>query len=168
MHIQKKKFGNKGCYYLAMITLSFIISLMNSCSKDDVIGDKYPVMNKDVFELAGEASDSLYEIYGQDYDLHGLVLSDKNSNEDIAYASLSHQDETSILDSEGNKLGDIKYGKNDIQEIDIYNFCTVKRKVDKQKGKIYIITPAKNKQTNIFIKISVFLKKGAGYSIPIY
>lgn len=163
-----KKFGTKGCYYLAVIALSIITSLMNSCSKYDDIGDKFPVMNQKVIELTENVSDSLYEIYGQDYYLSGIVISDKNSKEDIAYASLSHQDETSILDSEGNKLGDIKYGKNDTQEIDIYEFCTIKRKIDKKKGKFYIITPAKNKKPGIFIYLNISLKKGAGISIPIH
>ena len=72
------------------------------------------------------------------------------------------------LYEKGNKLGEVKYGKNDVMEINIYNFCTLKRKLDSQKGKMYIITPAKDKRNDIYIGINLILDKGIGGGITIY
>ncbi len=52
-------------------------------------------------------------------------------------------------------------------EINIYNFCTLKSKLDSQKGKMYIITPSQNKKKDIYIGLIVYHDKGQPTTVNI-
>lgn len=169
MHMKLKRIGNFKIISTVAILLCILVA---SCTKDDDMGLKVPCMNHSdnsyYLSDSPEKVDSLYEIYEQPYHLWELGIYSKEKNESIGGASFSSQNETEILDDKGNKLGEVKYGKNDVLEINIYNFCSLKRKLDSLKGKMYIITPTQNKRKDIYISLIVFHDKGQPATVKIY
>ena len=174
MLLKEKRIGNCFAFYSLSLTtlLSIFVIFATSCTKDDDMGLKSPCMNHsdNNYYLSNlpEKVDSLYEIYEQPYHLWRLGIYSKETHESIGGVSFSNQNETEILDDKGNKLGEVKYGKNDVMEINIYNFCTLKRKLDSQKGKMYIITPSQNKKKDIYIGLIVYHDKGQPTTVNIY
>ena len=158
--------------FLILMLCSIIVIFATSCTKDDDMGLKSPCMNHsdNNYYLSNlpEKVDSLYEIHEQPYHLWRLGIYSKETNESIGDVSFSNKNETEILDDKGNKLGEVKYGKNDVIEININNFCTLKRKLDSQKGKMYIITPTQNKRQDIYISLIVYHDKGQPTTVNIY
>lgn len=173
MLMKVKRIGNCFAFYSLSLTtlLSIFVIFTTSCTKDDM-GLKSPCMNHNdnnyYLSNLPEKVDSLYEIYEQPYHLWRLGIYSQETHESIGGVSFSNQNETEILDDKGNKLGEVKYGKNDVMEINIYNFCTLKRKLDSQKGKMYIITPTQNKRKDIYISLIVYHDKGQPTTVNIY
>ncbi len=167
MHMKKKRTGKSKLF--VVFTILFTICTI-SC-KDDDMSDKLPIMNHsdDTYTLSSipTETDSIYEVNEQPYHLWSLSIDGKETKEQIAGVSFSSQTETDITDDKGDKIGEVKYGKNDVLEINIYNFCTLKRKLDSQKGKMYIITPTQNKRNDISVNISIMLDKGGPATITI-
>lgn len=170
--VLKDMYNMKKFNFLILMLCSIIVIFATSCTKDDDMGLKSPCMNHsdNNYYLSNlpEKVDSLYEIYEQPYHLWRLGIYSKETHESIGGVSFSNQNETEILDDKGNKLGEVKYGKNDVMEINIYNFCTLKRKLDSQKGKMYIITPSQNKKKDIYIGLIVYHDKGQPTTVNIY
>ena len=174
MLMKEKRIGNCLAFYSLLLTtlFSIIVICATSCTKDDDMGLKSPCMNHsdNNYYLSNlpEKIDSLYEIHEQPYHLWRLGIYSKETNESIGDVSFSNKNETEILDDKENKLGEVKYGKNDVIEININNFCTLKRKLDSQKGKMYIITPTQNKRQDIYISLIVYHDKGQPTTVNIY
>ena len=173
MLMKEKRIGNCFAFYSLLLTTLFcIIVIFATSCKDDYMGLKSPCMNHsdNNYYLSNlpEKIDSLYEIHEQPYHLWRLGIYSKETNESIGDVSFSNKNETEILDDKGNKLGEVKYGKNDVIEININNFCTLKRKLDSQKGKMYIITPTQNKRQDIYISLIVYHDKGQPTTVNIY
>ena len=170
--VLKDMYNMKKFKFLILMLCSIIVICATSCTKDDDMGLKSPCMNHsdNNYYLSNlpEKVDSLYEIHEQPYHLWRLGIYSKETHESIGGVSFSNQNETEILDDKGNKLGEVKYGKNDVMEINIYNFCTLKRKLDSQKGKMYIITPSQNKRKDIYIGLIVYHDKGQPTTVNIY
>ena len=166
---KKKRIGKASALGILIISL---FTFAVSCTKDNDMGLKSPCMNHNdnnyYLSNLPEKVDSLYEIYEQPYHLWRLGIYSKETHESIGGVSFSNQNETEILDDKGNKLGEVKYGKNDVMEINIYNFCTLKRKLDSQKGKMYIITPTQNKRKDIYVSLIVYHDKGQPTTVNIY
>lgn len=174
MLMKEKRIGNCLAFYSLLLTtlFSIIVICATSCTKDDDMGLKSPCMNHsdNNYYLSNlpEKVDSLYEIHEQPYHLWRLGIYSKETHESIGDVSFSNKNETEILDDKGNKLGEVKYGKNDVTEININNFCTLKRKIDSQKGKMYIITPTQNKRQDIYVSLIVYHDKGQPTTVNIY
>lgn len=173
MLMKEKRIGNCFAFYSLLLTTLFcIIVIFATSCKDDDMGLKSPCMNHsdNNYYLSNlpEKIDSLYEIHEQPYHLWRLGIYSKETNESIGDVSFSNKNKTEILDDKGNKLGEVKYGKNDVIEININNFCTLKRKLDSQKGKMYIITPTQNKRQDIYISLIVYHDKGQPTTVNIY
>ena len=173
MLMKKKRIGKRlACYSFSLIALLSIFAILATSCKDHDEGMIVPCMNhsdnKYYLSNTPEKVDSLYEVNEQSYHLWSLGIYNKETHESIGEITFSSQNENDIFDEKGNKLGEVKYGKNDVMEINIYNFCTLKRKLDSQKGKMYIITPAKDKRNDIYIGINLILDKGIGGGITIY
>lgn len=173
MLMKQKRIGKHFAFYsFSLIALLCIFATLTISCKDDDEDMIVPCMNhsdnKYYLSSSPENVDTLYEMNEQSYHLWNLSIYDKETKEDIAYLSFSSQNESEIVDKKGNKLGEVKYGKNDVMEINIYNFCTLKRKLDSQKGKMYIITPAKDKRNDIYTSLNLILDKGIGGGITIY
>lgn len=171
--MKKKRIGKRYAFYrFSLIALLSILAIFATSCKDDAEDIKVPCMNHSdnsyYLSNSPEEVDSLYEIYEQPYHLRSLSIYNKETHESIGDVFFSSQNENDILDAKGNKLGEVKYGKNDVIEIYIYNFCTLKRKLDSQKGKMYIITPDKDKRNDIYTSINLILDKGIGGGITIY
>lgn len=168
-NMKKKRIGKASALGILIISL---FTFAVSCTKDDDMGGKMPIMNHQDNNYylydSPEKVDSLYEIYEQPYHLWRLGIYSKETHERIGDVSFSNQNETEILDDKGKKLGEVKYGKNDVMEINIYNFCTLKRKLDSQKGKMYIITPTQNKSQDIYLSLIVYHAKGQPTTVNIY
>ena len=170
--VLKDMYNMKKFNFLILMLCSIIVICATSCTKDDDMGLKSPCMNHsdNNYYLSNlpEKVDSLYEIHEQPYHLWRLGIYSKETNESIGDVSFSNKNETEILDDKGNKLGEVKYGKNDVIEININNFCTLKRKLDSQKGKMYIITPTQNKRQDIYVSLIVYHDKGQPTTVNIY
>lgn len=170
--VLKDMYNMKKFKFLILMLCSIIVICATSCTKDDDIGLKSPCMNHsdNNYYLSNlpEKVDSLYEIHEQPYHLWRLGIYSKETHESIGDVSFSNKNETEILDDKGNKLGEVKYGKNDVTEININNFCTLKRKLDSQKGKMYIITPTQNKRQDIYVSLIVYHDKGQPTTVNIY
>ena len=156
MLMKKKRIGKRlACYSFSLIALLSIFAILATSCKDDDEGMIVPCMNhsdnKYYLSNTPEKVDSLYEVNEQSYHLWSLGIYNKETHESIGEITFSSQN-----------------GKNDVMEINIYNFCTLKRKLDSQKGKMYIITPAKDKRNDIYIGINLILDKGIGGGITIY
>lgn len=168
-NMKKKRIGKASALGILIISL---FAFAVSCTKDNDMGLKSPCMNHNdnnyYLSNLPEKVDSLYEIYEQPYHLWRLGIYSKEPHESIGGVSFSNQNETEIQDDKGNKLGEVKYGKNDVMEINIYNFCTLKRKLDSQKGKMYIITPTQNKRKDIYVSLIVYHDKGQPTTVNIY
>lgn len=146
-----------------------IISFV-SCTKDDDMGMKVPTFNKQAFNVSHDISvkDSIFEMYKQPFHILSLAIVDKNNENILSWIDFKKQEQNTIIDEAGNQLGEVKYGKNDVLEINIYNFCTLKRQMDSEKGKMYIITPSANKRDDIYISLSMMLDKGIGCGVEIH
>lgn len=170
--VLKDMYNMKKFNFLILMLCSIIVICATSCTKDDDMGLKSPCMNHsdNNYYLSNlpEKVDSLYEIHEQPYHLWRLGIYSKETHESIGDVSFSNKNETEILDDKGNKLGEVKYGKNDVTEINIDNFCTLKRKLDSQKGKMYIITPTQNKRQDIYVSLIVYHDKGQPTTVNIY
>ena len=170
--VLKDMYNMKKFNFLILMLCSIIVICATSCTKDDDMGLKSPCMNHsdNNYYLSNlpEKVDSLYEIHEQPYHLWRLGIYSKETHESIGDVSFSNKNETEILDDKGNKLGEVKYGKNDVTEININNFCTLKRKLDSQKGKMYIITPTQNKRQDIYVSLIVYHDKGQPTTVNIY
>lgn len=170
--VLKDMYNMKKFKFLILMLCSIIVICATSCTKDDDMGLKSPCMNHsdNNYYLSNlpEKVDSLYEIHEQPYHLWRLGIYSKETHESIGDVSFSNKNETEILDDKGNKLGEVKYGKNDVTEININNFCTLKRKLDSQKGKMYIITPTQNKRQDIYVSLIVYHDKGQPTTVNIY
>lgn len=172
MLMKKKRIGKRYAFYrFSLIALLSIFAIFATSCKDDDEGMKVPCMNhsdnKYYLSNTPEMVDSLYEMNEQSYHLWSLSIYNKETHESIGDVFFSSQNENDILDAKGNKLGEVKYGKNDVMEININNFCTFKRKIDSQKGKMYIITPTQNKRNDICVYINIMLDKGGPTTVTI-
>lgn len=167
MHMKVKRIGKQMlCKVCVLTVISFVAAFLAAC-KDDEMGMEVPAFNKDKVYLSSE-NDSLFEIHKQPYHILGLSIVDKTSHDVLSAVSFSSQGETTVVDKVGNKYGEIKYGKNDVQEMDIARFCTIKRKLDSEKGKMYIITPSAGRRDDIYIVMNIKLDSGIGGNIEIY
>ncbi len=164
-----KRIGKQVLCNICILAAVSLVTVFLSACKDDDRGMEVPAFNKDKFYLSNDAArDSLFEIRKQPYHILGLSIIDKTSHDVLSVVSLSSQSETTIVDNVGNKYGEIKYGKNDVQEVDIAYFCTIKRKMDPKKGKMYIVTPSADKRDDICVALVIKLDNGIGCNVEIH
>lgn len=170
MHTNMNKIGKLTTKSFHLCFLLFLLTVIASCSKDDDSGLKVPSPNKHDFILSTDVTvkDSLYEIYQNPYHIINLAIVDKEDDNVLGSVDFRSQGQNVITDNAGTKLGEIKYGKNDVLEINIAHFCTLKRQMNSDKGKMYIITPSTDKRNDIYISLSIRLDKGIGCNVKVH